>query len=191
MSSEDKAISRRAFIQTAVAFAAAPAWATPETKPSTLIWREVREVFSEGVASGDPDSTSVFLWTRRPSSSGRERELLRVEVAEDAMFRRVVATARANVLREADWTCRVLVGGLRPSTVYWYRFIDADGHGSRLGRTKTAPLDRDDHLTRFAFVSCQNANQGAQNAYRRMIFDDERSCGRAARLRAPPWRLHL
>jgi alkaline phosphatase D len=28
---------------------------------------------------------------------------------------------------------------------------------------------------RFAFVSCQNANQGAQNAYRRMIFEDERA----------------
>jgi alkaline phosphatase D len=28
---------------------------------------------------------------------------------------------------------------------------------------------------KFAFVSCQNANQGAQNAYRRMIFEDERA----------------
>ena len=28
---------------------------------------------------------------------------------------------------------------------------------------------------RFAFVSCQNANQGAQNAYRRMIYEDERA----------------
>ena len=25
---------------------------------------------------------------------------------------------------------------------------------------------------RFAFISCQNANQGAQNAYRRMIFEE-------------------
>jgi hypothetical protein len=28
---------------------------------------------------------------------------------------------------------------------------------------------------RFAFVSCQNVNQGAQNAFRRMIFEDERA----------------
>jgi len=27
----------------------------------------------------------------------------------------------------------------------------------------------------FAFVSCQNVNQGAQNAYRRMIFEDQRA----------------
>jgi alkaline phosphatase D len=28
---------------------------------------------------------------------------------------------------------------------------------------------------KFAFVSCQNVNQGAQHAYRRMIFEDERA----------------
>src|SRR5262249_53548146 len=33
--------------------------------------------------------------------------------------------------------------------------------------------DGEDGTSRFAFVSCQNVNTGAQNAYRRMIFDDE------------------
>src|SRR6185312_241817 len=33
----------------------------------------------------------------------------------------------------------------------------------------------DPRPVRFAFVSCQNANQGAQNAYRRMIYEDERA----------------
>ncbi len=28
---------------------------------------------------------------------------------------------------------------------------------------------------KFVFVSCQNANQGAQNAYRRMIFEDKQA----------------
>ena len=36
-------------------------------------------------------------------------------------------------------------------------------------------LTDDARPVRFAFVSCQNANQGAQNAYRRMIFEDERA----------------
>jgi alkaline phosphatase D len=44
-----------------------------------------------------------------------------------------------------------------------------------MGRTNTAPADEDARPVRFAFVSCQNANQGAQNAYRRMIFEDERA----------------
>ena len=62
-----------------------------------------------------------------------------------------------------------------PRSVYWYRFTDADGFGSRIGRTLTAPSDDDPRPVRFAFVSCQNVNQGAQNAYRRMIFEDERA----------------
>jgi alkaline phosphatase D len=69
----------------------------------------------------------------------------------------------------------VLVGGLKPAQVYWYRFTDPEGSGSRLGRTITAPAHDDSRPVHFAFVSCQNANLGAQNAYRRMIFEDERA----------------
>jgi alkaline phosphatase D len=100
---------------------------------------------------------------------------LNVEVAEDEKFARVVATAMARVSAASDWTCRVLVGGLKPNRVYWYRFTDQEGFGSRVGRTATAPEDDDPRPVRFVFVSCQNANDGAQNAYRRMIFEDERA----------------
>ena len=34
---------------------------------------------------------------------------------------------------------RALIGGLSPATVYWYRFTDDSGAGSRVGRTITAP----------------------------------------------------
>jgi alkaline phosphatase D len=86
-----------------------------------------------------------------------------------------VATAAAPVSGASDWTCRVLVGGLKPSRVYWYRFTDSEGFGSRVGRTITAPELGDARPVRFVFVSCQNATQGAQNAYRRMIFEDTRA----------------
>jgi alkaline phosphatase D len=69
----------------------------------------------------------------------------------------------------------VLAAGLKPATVYWYRFVDADGNGSRVGRTITAPLDSDGRPVRFAFVSCNSVNEGAQNAYARMIWEDERA----------------
>jgi alkaline phosphatase D len=100
---------------------------------------------------------------------------LKVEIAEDEKFSRVVATAQPPISAESDWTCRVLVGGLKPSHVYWYRFTDAEGLGSRVGRTITAPAPDDSRPARFVFVSCQNVNQGAQNAYRRMIYEDERA----------------
>lgn len=168
-------ISRRSFIESALSFSATIAWADPfGTHPHTP-WEERRDLYPEGVASGDPDDHSVLLWTRRPPDGLGTVHALNVEVAEDQSFRRVVATAHAPISKESDWTCRVLVGGLKPACIYWYRFTDRHGLGSRVGRTITAPAPSDARPVRFAFVSCQNANQGAQNAYRRMIFEDERA----------------
>jgi len=164
-------ISRRALLATAAALGATAAFAkAPAVSRSG--WREARQFFPEGVASGDPDSTSVILWTRRPYAAGHKTPQLIVEVAEDHAFEHVVATAKANAPEESDWTARVLVGGLKPATEYWYRFTDSEGNGSRIGRTITAPADDDPRRVNFAFVSCQNANYGAQNAYRRMIYED-------------------
>jgi alkaline phosphatase D len=168
------AMSRRRFLATAAALGAAAAWAGAVARQSKIDWREERESYPEGVASGDPLPDSVILWTRHPSSVGTVVKL-RVEVAEDAAFQRVVASASATAVAESDWTCRVLVGRLKPSTTYWYRFTAANGAGSRIGRTRTAPLDTTPYPARFAFISCQNVTQGAQNAYRRMIYEDERA----------------
>jgi alkaline phosphatase D len=44
-----------------------------------------------------------------------------------------------------------------------------------VGRTITAPLPDDPRPVNFAFVSCQDVNEGKLNAYRRMIFEDERA----------------
>ena len=164
---------RRQFMQVAASIGASLALAG-RARASALGWKERRDLYPQGVASGDPGPDSVILWTRRPFA-GSERERLTVEVAEDAHFRRVVASAPATVLAAADWTCRVLVGGLKPSRTYWYRFPDADGHGSRIGRTRTAPRADDLRPVNFAFVSCQDVNEGTLNAYRRMIFEDERA----------------
>jgi alkaline phosphatase D len=166
-------LNRRRFLAAAAAMGASAVLGCSRTSVSRSAWRERRDSFPEGVASGDPDPDSVLLWTRYPARPGRER--LTVEVAEDQAFQRVVAAAEVAVSALTDWTCRVLVGDLTPRTVYWYRFTDTDGNGSRIGRTTTAPEHDDDRPVRFAFVSCQNANQGAQNAYRRMIFEDLRA----------------
>ncbi len=167
-------LSRRQFLQTALAFGATAVVAGADAKPSATGWNERRDLFPEGVASGDPDSHSVLLWTRYPATSATLSKLT-VEVARDRGFRNVVATSTTTVRAASDWTCRVLVGGLRPSSEYWYRFTDTEGRGSRVGRTLTAPAEDDPRPVRFAFVSCQNVNLGSQHAYRRMIFEDERA----------------
>lgn len=168
-------LSRRKFLKLAAALGATLAWGCARVRPSSSGWRERRELFPQGVASGDPDARSVLLWTRRPYDDGRERATLVVEVAQDPAFTRVIATTAAPVLAAADWTCRVLVGDLPPAGEYWYRFVDEQGNGSRIGRTLTAPAPDDPRPARFAFVSCQTICEGAQNAYRRMIWEDERA----------------
>jgi alkaline phosphatase D len=168
-------LNRRRFLSLAAALGASAAWSEAAAAPSKLKWTERRDLFPEGVASGDPQADSVILWTRRPPVAGGAAPKITVEVAEDAGFQRVVAAAPAVVSADSDWTARVLVGGLKPRSVYWYRFTDAEGLGSRVGRTLTAPALDDPRTVRFTFVSCQNANQGAMNAYRRMIFEDEKA----------------
>ena len=168
-------VTRREFLATAAALSATPLWATTKSARSRLpTSSERRDLFPEGVASGDPQPDSVLLWTRRPFDTGTESRLL-VEIAEDEAFKNVIGSSSATVSAAADWTCRVLVGNLKPSSVYFYRFTDDTGFTSRVGRTITAPSETDPRPVRFAFISCQNANDGAQNAYRRMISEDERA----------------
>lgn len=165
-------MNRRNFVAAAAAIGATLAVGKVRATPSRLVWRERRDLYPEGVASGDPAHDSVILWTRRPFE-GAASATLTLEISENEAFSKVISTAAVSVFAEADWTCRVLVAGLRPSRVYWYRFTDADGNGSRIGRTITAPAEDDPRPVRFAFVSCQTVNEGTLNAYRRMIWEDE------------------
>ncbi|HWW81054.1 MAG TPA: alkaline phosphatase D family protein, partial [Steroidobacteraceae bacterium] len=167
-------VTRREFMAAAAALGATPVWATRKAARSRVPSNERRDLFPEGVASGDPQPDSVLLWTRRPFDTGTDSRLI-VEVAEDDTFKQVVVSSTAVVSAASDWTCRVLVGNLKPAGVYWYRFTDETGMTSRVGRTITAPTPGDPRPVKFAFVSCQNANDGAQHAYRRMIFEDERA----------------
>src|SRR5262245_56488618 len=96
-------ISRREFCAAAAALGASLAWGGLEARPSRVRWHERRELFPEGVASGDPQADSVLLWTRYPRGNGATSARLTLEVSEDAAFERLVATARPHVSVEADW----------------------------------------------------------------------------------------
>src|ERR1700685_2060656 len=102
--------TRRSFVELAASLGAAAAWGGPLRK-SKKQPRERRDLFPQGVASGDPESTSVLLWTRRPPVEGHAVARLNVEIAEDSSFDHVVARATAPVSAASDWTCRVLAGG--------------------------------------------------------------------------------
>lgn len=165
-------ITRRAFLKTtATGIALATTKGLAGKLPSPTIER--RDLFPQGVASGDPTSESIILWTRRPPVKDNFTKKLIVEISTTPDFKKNVAGGTANVSADSDWTCRFLVTDLEPSREYWYRFIDDQGFASRIGRTMTAPGDDSDTPVRFTFVCCQSPNESALNAYRRMIFEDE------------------
>ena len=62
-------MTRRSFMEMAVALGATAAWGQPLQRGPNVAWHERRDFYPEGVASGDPDSNSVLLWTRRPPES--------------------------------------------------------------------------------------------------------------------------
>jgi len=167
-------LSRRAFAAQAAALGAALAFGRASANPMPVARSERRDLFPQGVASGDPRADSVILWTRRAPDSDAAEHRLAVEVATDPGFEDVVARGDVAVTAATDWTCRFLAAGLRPAQEYWYRFTDEAGNASRIGRTLTAPADDDDRAVKFAFVSCQDVTQGALNAYRRMLYEDAR-----------------
>ena len=137
--------------------------------------------FSLGVASGDPLSDGVVLWTRLApeplAEDGRggmpDRPVpVAWQVAEDEQFRRVVAAGSALTRPEEGHSAHVELSGLRPGADYFYRFR-AGSELSPVARTKTAPavgarLDR----FAFAFASCQNYPAGFFNAYAHMAEED-------------------
>jgi alkaline phosphatase D len=170
--------TRRHFLQAASAVGATLAMSGVSARPvhPPKPWTDRREFYPQGVASGDPAPTSVILWTRRQPAPDEARESYRifVEIARDREFSKPVAVADVTVSAATDWTCRFFAAGLEPATEYWYRFTDEDGNGSRIGRTLTAPKESDTRPIRFTFVSCQDVGQNACNAYRRMIWEDER-----------------
>src|ERR1700745_61466 len=90
-------ISRRDFLAMAAVLGAEAAWGRSFSSPSKISWRERRDLFPEGVASGDPDGNSVLLWTARAPQSEPQpkpaQELI-VEVALDQTFQHVIATQR-------------------------------------------------------------------------------------------------
>jgi alkaline phosphatase D len=123
--------------------------------------------FTHGVASGDPLSDRVILWTRALPGSGSHSELeVRWEVAIDENFNNIVTWGTTLTDAARDYTVKVDVVGLEPGGHYFYRFL-GEGVTSMVGQTRTLP-DADVGEFRLGVASCSNYPQGYFNAYRHM-----------------------
>src|SRR5260370_1161694 len=120
--------TRRALLAQAAAIGAALAFGQSCAHAPAAGRMERRDLFPQGVASGDPAPDSVILWTRRAPDAGASVHRLMVEVASDETFSHVVARGDVEVSAATDWTCRFLAAGLSPAREYWYRFVDEAGN---------------------------------------------------------------
>jgi alkaline phosphatase D len=158
-----KPVSRRTFIRSAAASAAA--W------PLVLRAQAVREpgaqLFQQGVASGDPLTDRVMLWTRVTAPATRSATTpieVAWQVAADDRLTQVIARGTAMAAAERDFTVKVDAGGLEPARTYYYAFTAA-GERSPIGRTRTLPRNGVERV-RLGVVSCSNYPAGYFNAYR-------------------------
>jgi alkaline phosphatase D len=123
--------------------------------------------FRHGVASGDPQSDRVILWTRitprRAEKAGDAGIAVRWQMATDPAMQMVVANGIFSTSAQRDFTVKVDAAGLLPGHVYYYQFA-ADGVKSVVGRTKTL-ASADARQIRLAVFSCSNYPSGYFNVY--------------------------
>ena len=129
--------------------------------PSPVAAATDNEIFRHGIASGDPDQTSLILWTRVEPAG--EREDVEWELASDSAFASIVKSGKTTTSADFDFTVKILVDDLKPGTRYHYRF-KARGMASPVGRTMTLADGAMDKLG-IALVSCSNFPFGYFNAY--------------------------
>jgi alkaline phosphatase D len=120
--------------------------------------------FYHGVASGDPLSDRVIIWTRVTPDDFQLPAVVSYRVATDTAMTNIVNEGSVLTNADKDFTVKVDVTGLSPNTFYYYEF-EYNTNRSQRGRTKTTPVGAVDNL-RFAIVSCANLEAGYFNTYR-------------------------
>ena len=144
-------------------------------------WDASKLNFTHGVASGDPYSDSVILWTRvaptydsvddnstvsgyvplyyhGPKGVSTAPVCVNYKVAKDQALRQVVSSGTAYTSSDIDYTVKVEAKRLQPFTRYYYQFnICNSNKTSTLGRTKTAPgVHQKVDKAAIAVYSCSN-----------------------------------
>jgi alkaline phosphatase D len=127
-------------------------------------------VFNHGIASGDPQTKKVIIWTRvSPDNPGPVP--VRWIVSRNRELTDVVKTGVAETTEARDYTVKVDVTGLRPGAPYFYGFR-AGAAESAVGKTRTLPQGQLDEL-KFAVVSCASFPHGFFNAYEALAERDD------------------
>jgi alkaline phosphatase D len=118
-------------------------------------------VFCHGVASGDPETDSIVLWTRISRAS--ESVKVSWEVSDQPSFGRTLLWGETETSATTDHTVKVIAGPLPAGQPLYYRF-SALGEVSPIGRTRLFRASGEDRIG-IALASCSNFAFGYFNAY--------------------------
>ena len=166
-------ISRRHFLSFSAGAAGLAACVTETTGNTPLADNRAAfagEVsFDHGVASGDPLSDSVIVWSRvTPADENTQSPVpVTVRLYRDEAMSLLAAETQLNATSARNFTLKADIQGLQAETEYFYQFTARTTSGdvvSPVGRTKTAPASGKPPVT-FAVVSCSNFPFGYFNVY--------------------------
>ncbi|WP_351088914.1 alkaline phosphatase D family protein [Shewanella sp. S1-49-MNA-CIBAN-0167] len=126
--------------------------------------------FLQGVASGDPATDAVILWTRvTPDVEGDIT--VSWQVATDSNFTQLVTNGQMVTTKDRDYTVKVDAVGLEAGQQYFYRFTAGDTV-SEIGQTRTLPEGSVASVT-LAVMSCANFPAGYFNVYEMAAQQDD------------------
>jgi len=167
-----RAVTRRTFLGASLAAVGAPTLGT-QTAAGARPWQR-KDPFRLGIASGDPTSSSVVLWTRLAIDALAEdggggmpsRSVpVRWQLASDPLFRRVLRSGTELAVPRAGHSVHVDLTELAPGREYFYRFR-VGRHVSETGRTLTMPKPGDSRSLSMISLSCANYEAGYFTGYR-------------------------
>ena len=120
--------------------------------------------FKYGVASGDPLTDRVMLWTHAKIADSTAVVGLTWQVATDAAFASILRAGRVETSEATAFTAKVDATGLTAGVTYFYRFLDEARTSSAVGTTRTLPAANASSV-KFAVFSCALYSEGFFNTY--------------------------
>lgn len=169
------AIDRRGFLKSGAAGLAVATAGCALPHPGADAKPRGESAFRHGVASGDPLSDRVILWTRVSPESDALGASIAISwwVARDEAGSDIAGEGEATAVADRDYTIKIDVDGLVAGEAYYYGFrVDGTGDRSPTGRTRTLPPSGVERV-RLAFASCANYPAGFFNGYAHLATRDD------------------
>jgi len=174
-------LSRRDFLKlsqkaaaTLVVSSAISACSSQEVIDTILTTSTSQDIaFNHGVASGDPLSNRVIIWTRVTPKNLTTQENITIsyEISKESNFLNLLRSGDVITNSETDFTVKIDVTDLEANSKYYYRFT-SNGIRSTTATMKTLPVGEVDEI-KMAICTCANYPNGYFNVYREIANNDE------------------